>query len=120
VSQDAVRSARSLTRQAAVEDSLGEQGQRAAPSARVVRACNTAGDALMVGPDLPEGPATVLLAGNDPDAEHRIGELLRATGWDVADLGGIEAGRWLEAVCTACVAYGARTGTWGHAFELLR
>jgi glycerol-3-phosphate dehydrogenase len=37
-----------------------------------------------------------------------------------ADLGGIEASRWLEAMCMAWVAYGARTGTWGHAFELLR
>ena len=101
-------------------DSLGEQVQRAAPSARVVKAYNTVGNALMVDPDLPGGPPTMFLAGDDPDAKQQVGDLLQATGWDVADLGGIEASRWLEAMCMAWVAYGARTGTWGHAFKLLR
>ena len=101
-------------------DSLGEQVQRAAPSARVVKAYNTVGNALMVDPDLPGGPPTMFLAGDDPDAKDLVGDLLRATGWDVADLGGIEAGRWLEATCMAWVAYGGRTGTWGRASTLLR
>jgi hypothetical protein len=38
----------------------------------------------------------------------------------IAILGGIGASRWLEAVCMAWVAYGARTGRWGHAVEPLR
>jgi 8-hydroxy-5-deazaflavin:NADPH oxidoreductase len=101
-------------------DSLGEQVQRALPATRVVKAYNTVGNALMVDPDLPGGPPTMFIAGDDADAKAVVTGLLRDTGWDVADLGGIEASRWMEAMCMAWVAYGARNGTWTHAFRLLR
>jgi 8-hydroxy-5-deazaflavin:NADPH oxidoreductase len=101
-------------------DSLGEQVQRAVPGARVVKAYNTVGNALMVDPDLPGGPPTMFIAGNDPAAKETVVGLLRETGWDVADLGGIEASRYLEPMCMAWVAYGARNGTWTHAFRLLQ
>jgi hypothetical protein len=45
--------------------------------------------------------------------------LLTSTGWDVVDLGGITASRYLEPSCIARVLHGARTGTWEHAFRLL-
>jgi 8-hydroxy-5-deazaflavin:NADPH oxidoreductase len=101
-------------------DSLGEQVQRAAPGARVVKAYNTVGNPLMVDPDLPGGPPTMFVAGNDSEAKATVGDLLRTTGWDVADLGGIESSRWLEAMCMAWLAYGSTNGTWRHAFRLLR
>lgn len=101
-------------------DSLGERVQRAAPGARVVKAYNTVGNPLMVDPDLPGGPPTMFIAGDDHSAKETVADLLRETGWDVADLGGIQAARWLEALCMAWVAYGARAGTWDHAFRLLR
>jgi predicted dinucleotide-binding enzyme len=101
-------------------DSLGEQVQRAVPGARVVKAYNTVGNALMVDPELPGGPPTMFLAGDDPAAKATVTDLLEATGWEVADLGGIEASRWLEAMCMAWVAYGRTSGAWGHAFKLLR
>jgi predicted dinucleotide-binding enzyme len=101
-------------------DSLGEQVQRAVPGTRVVKAYNTVGNALMVDPQLPGGPPTMFVAGDDDEAKETVTELLRATGWDVADLGGIEASRWLEAMCIAWVLYGRRNGTWDHALRLLR
>jgi predicted dinucleotide-binding enzyme len=101
-------------------DSLGEQVQRAVPGARVVKAYNTVGNALMVDPQLPGGPPTMFIAGDDDAAKQTVTELLRATGWDVADLGGIAASRWLEAMCMAWVVYGAKNGSWDHAFRLLR
>jgi hypothetical protein len=101
-------------------DSLGEQVQRAAPGARVVKAYNTVGNALMVDPQLPGGPPTMFIGGDDEAAKATVAGLLRDTGWDVVDLGGIEASRWLEPMCMAWVAHGVRTGTWGHAFRLLR
>ncbi|WP_409328622.1 NADPH-dependent F420 reductase [Trujillonella humicola] len=101
-------------------DSLGEQVQRAVPAARVVKAYNTVGNALMVDPQLPGGPPTMFIAGDDPGAKEVVTGLLRETGWDVADLGGIEASRWLEPMCLAWVAHGVRSGRWGHAFRLLR
>lgn len=101
-------------------DSLGEQVQRAVPQAWVVKAYNTVGNTLFVDPELPGGPPTMLLAGDDEAAKQAVADLLRATGWDVADPGGIESSRWLEAICMAWVVYGIRTQSWGHAFRLLR
>jgi 8-hydroxy-5-deazaflavin:NADPH oxidoreductase len=100
-------------------DSLGEQVQRAAPAARVVKAYNTVGNALMVDPPLPGGPPTMFIAGDDDAAKGTVTALLEETGWDVADLGGIEASRYLEPMSLAWVAYGFRTGGWQHAFKLL-
>ena len=102
------------------EDSLGEQVQKAAPGARVVKAYNIVGNTLFVDPELPGGPPTMFIAGNDDAAKGTVTQLLEDTGWEVADLGGIEASRWLEAMCMAWVTYGARTGTWNHAWKLLR
>ena len=101
------------------DDSLGERVQRAAPGAKVVKAYNTVGNALMVDPQLPGGPPTMFIGG-DEDGKAVVTRLLQETGWDVADLGGIEASRYLEPLCMAWVAYAVRTGTWGHAFRLLR
>jgi len=100
-------------------DSLGEQVQRALPEARVVKAYNTVGNTLMVDPDLPGGPPSMFLGGDSDEAKAVVTELLQSTGWDVVDLGGIEASRWLEPMCMAWVAHGARSGGWDHAFKLL-
>jgi predicted dinucleotide-binding enzyme len=101
-------------------DSLGEQVQRAVPGTRVVKACNTVGNALMVDPDLPGGPPTMFIGGDSADAKATVTELLKGTGWDVVDLGGIEASRYLEPMCIAWVRYGFSAGTFDHAFRLLR
>jgi predicted dinucleotide-binding enzyme len=101
-------------------DSLGERVQRAVPAARVVKAYNTVGNALMVDPELPGGPPTMFIAGEDDAAKRTVTELLQETGWDVADLGGIEASRYLEPMSLAWIAYGFGSGGWGHAFKLLR
>ena len=101
-------------------DSLGERVQRAAPGARVVKAYNTVGNPLFVDPQLPGGPPTMFIGGNDAAAKATVTELLTSTGWDVADLGGIEASRYLEPMCMAWVAYGGQVRDWGHAFRLLR
>jgi predicted dinucleotide-binding enzyme len=102
------------------DDSLGERVQRAAPAARVVKAYNTVNNQLMVDPDLPGGPPTMFLAGDDADAKDLVIGLLTETGWDATDLGGIECSRELEQLCMTWVRIGASTGTWGHAFKLLR
>jgi predicted dinucleotide-binding enzyme len=102
-----------------VTDSLGEQVQRAVPAARVVKAYNTVGNALMVDPPLAGGPPTMFIAGDDDAAKGTVTALLEETGWDVADLGGIEASRYLEPMSMAWIAYGFRTGGWQHAFKLL-
>lgn len=62
----------------------------------------------------------MFIAGDDASAKATVTQLLEDTGWDVVDLGGIDASRYLEAMCMAWVLYGASTGPWGHAFKLLR
>lgn len=102
------------------DDSLGEQVQRAIPQAHVVKAFNTVGSPHMIDPQFDGGPPTMFIGGNDDGAKQTVTQILRDFGWDVADLGGIEASRYLEPMCMAWVAYGARAGRWHHAFKLLR
>jgi predicted dinucleotide-binding enzyme len=101
-------------------DSLGEQVQRAIPDAKVVKAYNIVGNTLMVDPQIPGGPPTMLIAGDDDAAKKTVTDLLTDTGWEVADLGGIEASRHLEAMCIAWVLYGISSGGWDHAFKVLK
>ena len=101
-------------------DSLGEQIQRAVPNARVVKAFNTLGNEYFIKPDLPGGPPTMFIAGNDDESKRLVTQICDAFGWDTADLGGIESARYLEPMCMAWVAYGVRSNSWDHAFKLLK
>ena len=62
----------------------------------------------------------MFIGGDHEDAKRTVAQLLADTGWDVADLGGIDASRYLEPLCMAWVLYGLRSGTWEHAIRLLR
>jgi predicted dinucleotide-binding enzyme len=102
------------------EDSLGERVQRALPDAKVVKAFNTIGNPYFVDPVLSEGPPTMLIAGNDEDAKHTVGDVLADFGWpDPVDIGSIEGSRELEAICIAWVKIGGARGSWDHGFKLL-
>ncbi len=101
-------------------DSGGEQVQRWLPAARVVKAFNSVGHAHMVNPQFPEGPPDMFIAGDDAEAKARAADICRAFGWDVIDMGGIDASRLLEPLCLLWVYYGIRGGGWNHAFRLLR
>lgn len=100
-------------------DSLGEQVQRWIPGAKVVKAFNTVGNALMINPQLPGGPPTMFMCGNDDDAKKIVSQISQHFGWEVADLGGIESARYLEPMCLVWVLHGIRSGSWTHAFKLL-
>lgn len=102
-----------------VTDSLGEQVQRVVPGAKVVKAFNTVGNALMVHPKLPGGPPDMFIAGNDDDAKKIVSQICEHWGWGVIDLGGIDASRYLEPMCLVWVLHGIRSGSWTHAFKML-
>ncbi len=54
-------------------------------------------------------------------AKKKVGEVLHAFGLpDPIDAGGIEGSRLLEPMCILRVLHGVRSGTWSHAFKLLR
>ncbi|MFN7942624.1 MAG: NAD(P)-binding domain-containing protein [Thermoanaerobaculia bacterium] len=101
------------------EDSLGERLQKLAPAAAVVKVFNTVGNALMFRPDLPGGPPTMFIAGDDPQAKMRTEVLLADFGWQSADAGDIRSSRYLEAMCMVWVLTAAKTGNWNQAFKLL-
>lgn len=101
-------------------DSGGEQVQRWLPSARVVKAFNIVGNAHMFKPAFPGGPPDMFICGNDADAKRVVTEILTDFGWPTIDIGGIEGARLLEPLCILWVSHGMRTGTWNHAFKLLR
>jgi 8-hydroxy-5-deazaflavin:NADPH oxidoreductase len=101
------------------DDSLGERVQRKLPESKVVKAFNTVGNPYMVDPDLPGGPPTMLICGNDAEAKATVSEICEDFGWETADLGPIERSRALEEVAMAWVYYGQIRGTWDHAFKML-
>lgn len=74
----------------------------------------------MYKPELPGGPPTMFIGGNDENALERTRAILDDFGWETAVIGGIEASRCLEPMCMLWVLYGARAGTWNHAFRLLK
>ena len=104
------------------DNSAGEEVQRWLPGAKVVKAFNIIGNQFMVDPKFPGGPPTMFIAGNDDGAKKVVAQLIESLGWQnaVADLGGIEESRYLEPMCIVWVHYGIRTGSWDHAFKMLR
>lgn len=101
-------------------DSAGEQVQRWVPEARVVKAFNIVGHASMVDPQFPGGPPDMLICGNDASAKQTVTGICTRFGWPVTDIGGIEGARLLEPLAMLWITIGIRSGSWNHAWKLLR
>jgi len=101
-------------------DSAGEQVQRWLPGAKVVKVYNTVGHAHMVDPQFPGGTPDMFICGNDDGAKATVTKICADFGWPTIDIGSIEGSRLLEPLCILWVLYGIRTGSWDHAFKLLR
>jgi len=103
-----------------LEESLMERLQRRVPGARFVKAFSCVGNALMVDPNLPGGPPTMFMCGNDADAKHEVRAILERFGWVAEDLGGVEAARAIEPLCMLWCIPGFQGRGWMHALKLLR
>jgi predicted dinucleotide-binding enzyme len=101
-------------------DSAGERVQRWLPKARVVKAFNIVGNADMVNPHFSGGPPDMFICGNDVPAKQAVTNLLSSLSWPTIDIGGIECARYLEPLAMIWITYGFKTGTWNHAFKLLK
>jgi predicted dinucleotide-binding enzyme len=79
-------------------DSLGEQIQRAFPTAHVVKSLNTVTAAMMVDPSIIPGVHDMFVSGNDAKAKAQVINLLKTGfGWkEVIDLGDIAGARAQE------------------------
>lgn len=97
-----------------LDDSVGEQLQRAFPAARVVKSLCTVNNPIMVNPGLLPEPTTMFVAGEDTGAKATVAALLQSLGWaadQVLDLGGIAAARQMEANILFWLAIARATGT---------
>lgn len=100
-------------------ESLMERLQKKVPAANFVKAFNSVGNALMVNPKL-EATPTMFICGNDAGAKQRTIEILVKFGWDVADMGGVEAARPIESLCILWCIPGFLRNDWMHAFKLVK
>jgi 8-hydroxy-5-deazaflavin:NADPH oxidoreductase len=102
-------------------DSGGEQVQRWLPDSQVVKAFNIVGNALFFRPELPGGPPTMFICGDEEQARRTVAQIIEDFGWpEVVDIGGIEGARVLEPVCMLWVLYGVQSGGWEHAVKMLQ
>ncbi len=100
-------------------ESLMERLQAKAPAAKLVKAFNSIGNMFMVNPPF-KPRATMFICGNDPGAKQETTKILEQFGWDVADMGGVEAARPIEALCQLWCAPGFLRNDWAHAFAWLK
>lgn len=101
-------------------ESLMEMLQAKAPAARFVKAFSCVGNAFMVHPDFGGLQPTMFICGNDTAAKREVGEILRLFGWDIEDMGAVEAARAIEPLCMLWCIPGLSANHWSHAFKLLR
>ncbi len=103
-----------------LDDSLMERLQRLAPQANFVKAFSSVGSALMVNPQLKDGPPSMFICGNSADAKNEVKEILTTFGWETEDMGGVEAARAIEPLCILWCIPGFTKNDWMHAFKVLR
>jgi hypothetical protein len=102
-------------------ESLMERLQKADPSAHFVKAFNSVGAGQMVNPQFSGGRPTMFICGDSAHAKHTVAGICDQFGWDVEDMGPVEAARAIEPLCKLWCIPGVGKGDWSaHAFKLLR
>ncbi|MBL7729633.1 MAG: NAD(P)-binding domain-containing protein [Chitinophagaceae bacterium] len=101
-------------------ESLMERLQALLPDARLVKAFNCVGNALMYKPVLAGGPPTMFIAGNNDEAKKTVTGILSSFGWETEDMGKAEAARAIEPLCILWCIPGFVRNSWMHAFKLLK
>lgn len=103
-----------------LDKSLMEGLQSEFKDSYFVKAFNSVGSASMVNPQYEGGPPTMCICGNDDVAKRRVTEILEQFGWDVVDMGMVEAARAIEPLAILWCIPGFLRNEWVHAFKLLR
>jgi 8-hydroxy-5-deazaflavin:NADPH oxidoreductase len=102
------------------DESLMEQLQREFSGAHFVKAFNSVGSVGMVNPKFPGGKPTMFICGNSEAAKKTVTQVCDQFGWEVADMGAVEAARAIEPLCMLWCIPGFTRGEWTHAFKLLQ
>ena len=103
-----------------LEESLMETLQKKVPGAHFVKAFNSVGALKMYKPGFKEGRPSMFICGNESEAKNKAAEILNAFGWDVEDMGKVEAARAIEPLCMLWCIPGFLNNQWSHAFKLLK
>ena len=102
------------------DESLLERLQREFTAVKFVKAFNSVGAAAMVNPQFKEGKPTMFICGGDEAAKKTVASVLDQFGWEVADMGAVEAARAIEPLCILWCIPGLLANDWVHAFKLLK
>ena len=102
-----------------MDRSFMEDIQELIPGANLVKAFNSVGSAFMVDPQFDSKP-TMFICGNSDSAKAETGKIIEQFGWEVEDMGKIEAARAIEPLCMLWCIPGFRENRWTHAFKLLK
>ncbi|MBK8903850.1 MAG: NADPH-dependent F420 reductase [Anaerolineaceae bacterium] len=101
--------------------SAAEQLATFLPGASVVKAFNTTGAENMLDPLYDGDPITMFICGDDADAKNTVTELAETLGFDVADVGGLEAARLIEPMAMVWITLAMKQGLGRNiAFKLVR
>lgn len=103
-----------------LDNSLMEQLQGAFPEARFVKAFSMVGNSLMVNPDFGGLKPSMFICGNDANAKQAVSRILEQFGYEVEDMGSVEAARAIEPLCILWCIPGFLRNEWSHAFKLLK
>jgi len=103
-----------------LDDSLMERLQKAVPATHFVKAFNCVGKGMMINPQLPGGPPSMFICGNDASAKSDVAVVLKQFGWDTEDLGSVEAARAIEPLCILWLIPAFTRNDWTHAYKVLR
>jgi predicted dinucleotide-binding enzyme len=103
-----------------LDNSLMEQLQKSFPEAYLVKAFSNIGSSLMVNPDFDGEKPTMFICGNNENAKRKVSGILVRFGFDVSDMGTVEAARAIEPLCILWCIPGLLRNEWSHAFRLLK
>ena len=101
--------------------SAGEQVAQWAKGAKVVKAFNMIGSAVMGNPVFGKERALLLICGDDTEAKKKVADLGTQMGFEVIDAGTIQAARFLEQVAMFWISLALKQGLgFDFALKLLR
>jgi predicted dinucleotide-binding enzyme len=103
-----------------LDKSLMEELQEACPKANFVKCFSSVGSAFMVDPDFGGEKPSMFICGNNENAKNDVKDFLIKFGWEIEDMGMVEAARAIEPLAMLWCIPGMREGKWSHAFKLLK
>jgi predicted dinucleotide-binding enzyme len=101
-------------------DSQMERLQREFSNVNFVKAFNSVGNACMVNPEFSTGKPSMFICGNNEAAKNSVKTIVEQFGWEVEDMGSVEAARAIEPLCMLWCIPGFQHNDWTHAFKVLR